>query len=171
MDAKEPNLTEVDAFAMDLAREDDLGAVVRAHIRIESCLVNFVEGHFHDSKHLARMSLVFDDYVSLFMAFGVAEAWGPCLRAMGSLRNRFAHKLNTTLDVQAVNNLYDALPSEGKDQVHASLARIRAIEVNGETLPQKYKDLSCKDQFSLIALIIWTRVRAWELSYGRQPRA
>jgi hypothetical protein len=116
MDAKEPNLTEVDAFAMDLAREDDLGAVVRAHIRIESCLVNFVEGHFQDSKHLARMSLDFDDYVSLFMLFGIAEAWGPCLRAMGSLRNRFAHKLTQVWS--RIERHYDVAPPDvGSDRL------------------------------------------------------
>lgn len=164
MPIPDPILAEAGAFAADLGREDDLGAVVRAHIRIENCLVSFIESYFPAAGNLARMNLDFDDYVSLSLALGVPDVWGSCLRAMGTLRNRFAHKLDTTLDIQAVNNLYKSLPADGKKQVHASLARIRANDSEGAGVPERYSDLPTKDQFKLVAMIIWTRVRAWELS-------
>lgn len=150
---------EVEELAKDLGREDEMGAVVRAHIRLESIVFHFVEALLPASAHIKRMNLDYDGYVSLALALGLDEQYGPSLRAMGSLRNKFAHRISTTLDTSTVNNLYTSLRPEDKQQVQVSFARIRAQHESVQVVT-KYSELSPKDQFQLIAVILWTSMRA-----------
>jgi hypothetical protein len=163
MDTLPQVLSELEAFSKDLAAEDELGSVVRAHIRIESILIALVESRFPLPDSLKRINLEFDGYVSLLLALGLAKEWGPALQAMGKLRNRFAHRIDARLDVQTVNNLYDTLPPNGKQEVHASLNRIRSRDPAGQALPGKYNDLPEKGKFQLIALTIWADLKGTQL--------
>lgn len=136
-----------------------MGAVIRAHIRIEGIVIQFVEFLLKQPSQLKRMNLEFEGYVSLALALGLNEEYGSSLRALGSLRNRFAHSLGTSLDASTVNNLYSALAPKEKDQVQASLSRIRAREGSAE-IPKSYSQLGAKDQFQLVAMVMWTSLQS-----------
>ena len=160
----------IDAFAKDLGREDEMGSVVRAHIRIENLLVELVEGMVPKPTQLKRLNLEYDGYVSLALALGLEDERGPALRAMGSLRNRFAHKLDTALDLSTVKGLYDALAPRDKEQVQASFGRIRS-QHDAVQVAKNYASLSPKDQFQLIALIIWLSLKSKVLIMRGEARA
>lgn len=149
----------IEELASDLAREDEMGAVVRAHIRLENILLQIVDLLVVSPAHLKRMNLDYDAYVSLALALGLSEAYGAPLRAMGSLRNKFAHQLGTSLDAATVNNLYSALAPKEKQQVQTSFARIRAENESVQVI-KKYAELGEKDKFQLIAVILWTSLQA-----------
>lgn len=152
--------TQLDALAKDLARDDDMGAVVRAHIRIENILIQIVEALLPEPSVVKRMNLDFDGYVNLALALGLAKELGPSLRAMGSLRNKFAHRLGTELDVPAVKNLYESLPPRDKKQIHASFTRIRDQHESVKAAAKNYSQLGPKDQFQLIAVVLWCSLQA-----------
>lgn len=153
---------EIQAFSNDLTRQDDLGSVLRAHIRIENQLIRLIENLAFAPQHLSRLQLEYDQYVTMALVLGLRADWVSPLRAIGRLRNSFAHKLEATLDAGTVNNLYESLPADGKAQVHTRYATIRNDNPQF-SLPDRLSDAAPKDRFQLIALILWTRLTAWLL--------
>ena len=156
----------VGAFSKDLSSEDEMGAVVRAHIWLENMVVQFVECFLPDPSHLKSLSLDYDSYVGLALACGLNKDFGPVLRAMGSLRNRFAHRLNTKLDLSTVNNLYKLLTPEQKQQVQTSFEQLRS---ESEPLKKvaRFSNLPIGDQFRLVAISLWTILYAEVLQAKR----
>jgi hypothetical protein len=159
MDTSDKIQAEIQALTADLFREDEMGAVVRAHIRIENLLIQAIECLLPRPAQLKRLNLDYDSRVTLALALGLKERFGPPFRALGKLRNDFAHKLDTSLTKQVVANLYDSLGSEDKEQVQACFRRIK--DENEETRHVKrFSDLEPRDQFKLIAITLWAVVRA-----------
>jgi len=163
MDTPQHIQSDLEAFSKDLTREDDLGSVLRAHIRIEHHLIKLIEKLTSAPQPLARLQLEYDQYVTMALIMGLRPDWVSSLRAMGRLRNRFAHKLEAVLDLEAVNNLYETLPQDGKAQVHDSYANIRG-ENPELPLPERFADAGPKERFQVIVLVMWTRLTAWLLS-------
>jgi hypothetical protein len=162
MDTAPGTQADLDAFAHDLTRGDDLSAVLRAHIRIENHLIRLIEKRAAPTQPLERLQLEYDQYVTLAFVMGLRADWVKPLRAVGRLRNTFAHKLDATLDVGTVNDLYECLPPDGKAQVHDSYKSIRSDNPS-VPLPERFGEAGPKERFQIIALIIWTRLTAWLL--------
>jgi hypothetical protein len=160
MDTSPEVLADVQAFSKALTSEDDLGSVVRAHIRIENHLIKLIEQRISAPQQLSRLQLEYDQYVTMALVLGLSPDWVSPLRAMGRLRNGFAHKLDAALDLNAVNGLYESLPSDGKRQVHDSYANIRR-ENPTVPLPERFGEAGPKDKFQIIAMVLWTRLTAW----------
>lgn len=151
--------SSINELAKDLFREDEIGAVIRAHIRLESILIKLVESLITSPKHLNRLNLDYDSYVNLALALGLDEDLGPVLHAMGKLRNNFAHKLDTKLDSGVVNNLYQALSNREKQQLQTSFSQMRNENEDLKKV-SKISELSPGDQFKIIAVIIWAAMQA-----------
>jgi len=87
------------------------------------------------------------------------DGLGPALRTMGTLRNNFAHRLDTNLDSGTINNLYASLRSVDKQQVQEAFKRIRNQNDSVKQVA-KFSDLPPADQFKLIAVTIWAALQA-----------
>jgi hypothetical protein len=140
------------AFVSALFGEDELGVVVRAHIHIEARLLELLEGLVFDSKSLERMDLDFAQRVNLAVALGLKSEHAPALLALGSLRNAFAHRLDTHLSEARVKNLYAALSATDKQVVQLAYERTKAQQ-NTPHLPA-FKKLDPKTRFILIAVAL-----------------
>jgi len=138
-------------FIGALFGEDELGVVIRAHINIEARLLELLELRVVDPKHLERMDLDFGQRVNLAVALGLKPEHAPALRALGSLRNAFAHRLDTLLTEDRVNNLYEALSAGDKEVVQTAYERTKA-EMQGPDSP--FKALSPKTRFILISVAL-----------------
>lgn len=150
---------EIQELTRDLFREDEMGAVIRVHIRIENLLIQTIECLLPHPKYLPKLNLDYDSRVTLALALGLKEQFGRPFRSFGKLRNDFAHKLDTTLTKQAVNNLYESLGPEEKNQVQATFQRIK--NDNPETRHvSRFADLDPGDQFKVIAVSLWAVVRS-----------
>lgn len=150
---------EIGALSADLTREDELGAVVRAHIRIESLLIQVVESLVLRPPILRKLNFDYDEYVTLALALGVDERFGPPLRVLGKIRNDFAHKLDTTLSKQSARNLYNALSAEDKQRVQGCFERIKSINEQTRDI-KRFSDLEPTDQFKILAITLWAAVRS-----------
>ncbi len=159
MDTSAEIQAEIQALTTDLFREDEMGAVVRAHIRIEGLLIRTVESLLPRPQQLRKLNLDYDQLVTLALALGLREEFGPPFRALGKLRNDFAHKLGTSLSKQVVSNLYETLGSEKKAQVQACFSRIKAEHESTKNI-KRFSDLEPGDQFKLIAISLWAAARA-----------
>ena len=143
MDTSSLEAQEIGAFSDDLAKSDDLGSVIRAHIHIENGVYSLVENLTPNAEHLKRLDLDYDQTVSLALVLGLDADWVPSLRAIGKLRNRFAHQLGTVLDDSTVNNLYESLPATGKNNVQATFSGLRSAGML-RSKAERYFDLEPK---------------------------
>lgn len=138
-----------------------MGAVIRAHIRIENILLTVVEKLTPHPQHLKKLELDYNGYVTLAIALGLKEYFGPPLRALGKLRNDFAHRADFKLTQASVTNLYTTLSSEDKNHVQSMFSHIK--DGNEETSRKKYNELDAMDQFKLIAVTLWAMVKSAQI--------
>lgn len=144
------DLRELDSdFFAVLDAEDELGAVVRAHIHIESCLNALVEGWMVSPSHLAKMQLDYAQKVELAVALGLKEQYSAPLRALGTLRNAFAHRPGTAITKDRADSIYKSLHQDDKNLVQAVYARICAKATDERP---KFKELKARDRFTLVAV-------------------
>jgi hypothetical protein len=153
-----------DDFFRALGQEDDLGMVVRAHIHVEAILLEVIGLSVARSDELP--SLRFEQRVDLAVAVGAIDPTdGPALKALGSLRNAFAHKLNTELTAERVNGVYGALPEREARVVRDLHEENRAPEA------PRFEDLRARDRFIAIVIVmragLLARIRRRERELGR----
>jgi hypothetical protein len=93
----------------DLARQDDVGLVLRGHLHIERELVNLASAMlpFHARCDWGKLS--FRAKVELAYACGLPLDVKNLLEKVGSLRNDFAHKLSARISKSAALDLYNSL--------------------------------------------------------------
>jgi hypothetical protein len=159
-----------DQISKDLFNEDELGAVVRSHIRVESTLNSFVAKSVPKPEHLNKLTLDFDKTVSLALVLGLNEDYAKPLRALGNLRNNFAHKPDMHLSKEAVNNLYSQLSSEAKDLAQTTFQNLKK---GNESMKQfrKLNDMPPSEQLKIIVINIWSRTHAAVMLLDRDKDA
>jgi hypothetical protein len=154
-----PNIVaEQDQFFKVVRGEDELGVVVRSHIYVESALVYLLKQLVVDGAYLEKLNLDYAQRVNLAVALGLKPEHAPPLLALGTIRNAFAHRLNTKLTKDRVDNLYKQFSSADKEILHAIFKRISS---NGQLHGvSSLRSLPPKDQFALLAVAL----RAWLLT-------
>jgi hypothetical protein len=139
-------------FIAALIGEDELGVVLRAHNYVEAQLMRLLETLVPYPEHLKELHLDYAGKVHLSIAMGLRpERAGP-LKALGSIRNRFAHRLDAELSNSDTGNLYKAFHSDDKDIVQQSFERTKKKVAPAEST--KFKQLAPKEQFILLAVAL-----------------
>lgn len=159
----------LDDMVKDLFREDEMGAVIRAHIRLENLLLLLVDHLVPSPKHLRKLNMDYDGQVTLALALGLDDELGPALRGIGNLRNRFAHRLDTTLDSGSISNLYASLRPVDKQQTQDSFKRIRDTNDSIKNVAN-FSELPPDDQFKLIVVTLWAALQAAVLLEQQQTQ-
>ena len=142
-----------DQFLSDLQAEDDLGAVIRAHLYIEYFTDQILELVVPKPDLLKPLKLDFDGKVNLLVALGVDPEIKKPLSALGLMRNKFAHRPNYKLDMSEINNLYESLGPSDKELVHSCYNNLRQNHPDMSGAPA-FKNLTEKEQFVLLAIAI-----------------
>ena len=149
----------LDELIKDLFNEDEMGSVIRAHIRIENTLINIINITAPNPNYIKKLNLDFDGSVTLALLLGLSEEYAKPLTVLGKLRNDFAHKPNMKLSKNEVNNLYKSLNSEAKEFIQNSFKEIK--EKNETIRPfKKFSDVPPIDQFRLIVVNIWAQIQS-----------
>jgi len=81
-------------FYDDLAREDDLGLVVKAHLHIEHQLAEFIASFMDSSENCDWSRVGYAAKLELALGLGLPRHLRKPLEAVGKLRNSFAHNLH-----------------------------------------------------------------------------
>jgi hypothetical protein len=141
-------------FIKTLFGEDELGVVIRAHIYLEARLLELLGLLVRDENHLKKLNLEYSQYVDLAVALGLDQEHAKGLRAFGTLRNEFAHKLDSTLSDTRINSLYQSLSSVDKEIVQAAHVRTESQLGGFGGTAANFKDLEPKKKFILIAVAL-----------------
>lgn len=103
---------KVRALTTVLVGEDDLGKVVRAHIYIEHELQDLIFFAAPNPDQLERFDCMeFSEKVRLALVLGLNANLKAGLSAVGNLRNKFSHRLDTKLGEEEANSLVASLPT------------------------------------------------------------
>ena len=103
-----------EAFFTALDSEDDLGMVIRAHIHVEHELREYILAAAPQPAELKLSDYDYASTLKLAMALGLKPSVKAGLTSLGTLRNKFAHRLNMKLTEQEARQLYSTLSSEDK---------------------------------------------------------
>src|SRR5690606_7620378 len=141
------------SFYAHLISEDELGAVVRAHIHVEASLVDFLRWSVPRPELLPR--LTYELRLRLACALGLDQDHFQALKALGDIRNSFGHNLEAKLTDQTVNDLFGRLPEQSKA---ATLGSYAAMVERGDVEVEQFTALSARDRFVVIAVVLKTFV-------------
>lgn len=100
-----------------LRGEDELGAVIRAHIHIEARLQQVLEALTPVPEQLPKLR--YEQRVKMAAALGLNENAVRPLKKLGEIRNQFGHRLDVTLTAGMVNDLFESLAEEDKAVIRA----------------------------------------------------
>ena len=154
---------DFDEIVSVLTNEDELGCVIRAHIRIEQLLRKALNKWIPHPEYLNKLNADYDGLVTIALMHGMDESYGPPFRAIGKLRNDFAHKPDARLTKQSVGNLYDCLSSEEKQAVQGIYESMkRKFDFDGAA--GRLADLNPFKQFQIIAITLWTIAQAMAMT-------
>jgi hypothetical protein len=143
-----------DDFVQSLFGEDELGVVIRAHIYVEARLIEFLGLLVVDQDYLNKLDLEFSQCVDLAIALGLGQEHAKGLRAFGTLRNEFAHKLDSKLSENRIKSLYESFSASDKEIVQAAYVRTKSQVGGFGGSDVNFKDLDPKKKFILIAVAV-----------------
>lgn len=146
------SMTNNEALTEVLNGEDDLGAVIRAHIHIESSLNSLIESHFEFPEQIKKLNLEFHQKVIVAQAIGLKSEYATPLNTLGTLRNNFAHRLDTELGKNEIESLYKSL--KGDDKQIIQNAYLRTKKEFKMKRPKSVTKLEPREQFTLIIISI-----------------
>ena len=152
-----------------LMGEDELGAVIRAHLLVESQLLSLFELLIRYPEHLEKLRLGYRQRVDLALSLGLKPQYGPPLRKFGQIRNDFAHKPNTTLTKKHVNELYGACHRDDRRVILTSFESTK-LKIEGSTA-KAFKALDPKDRFVLIVVALHSVLLAAVMELQREQDA
>ena len=138
-----------------LSGEDDLGMVVRAHIVIEHELQEFVLLAAPNPSELKFKEMDYDEKVRLALVLGLDPELKAALKAAGTLRNRFSHKLEMKLGEQEAKNLFATLTPEHLKTLRTIYTPHLAKEQN-----QTLQGASVRDRVQMFFMLIFSQVFA-----------
>ncbi|MBW8726090.1 MAG: hypothetical protein JF625_13160 [Inquilinus limosus] len=151
-----------ESFNKSLLGEDELGAVIRGHIHIEHELIEFIRARLSPPEALEALDLDYEGRIKLAIGLGLDKSLRPALRAVGALRNKFAHRLGTEIVADDATKIFDSLDAQAKEVVNFGYQRTRKI-LPQEKKPSNYKSLSPRDQCILYFVVIWAAIASKSL--------
>jgi hypothetical protein len=131
-----------------MSGKDALTIVVRAAIYIESQVIHLIEAHL-DPVHVNKMDLTYLHRVYLAAAVGMEPRLIKPLKALGEIRNKFAHRLDASLSENEAENFYSAFDEADKRIIQGVYQRTR--KASAQKRPARLKSLPALERFTLCA--------------------
>jgi len=111
-----------EAFFQMLDAEDDLGMIIRAHIHIEHELREFILAAAPKPEELKFSDYDYATTLRFAFALGLNPSLKAGLTALGTLRNKFAHRLDMKLTSYEAKEIYSKLSPEYKTDARKAQA-------------------------------------------------
>ncbi|MDH6650358.1 UNVERIFIED_ORG: hypothetical protein M2312_005031 [Rhizobium esperanzae] len=111
-----------------LENNDTLAIVVKSAIFIETEIIELINGAMHNPSALNGLDLTYHQRCGLAIAVGLNQRFSKPLKAIGTIRNKFAHRVDAQFGKDQADNLYDAFDPVDKsiiNKVGSHLAKHR----------------------------------------------
>jgi hypothetical protein len=136
-----------------LMTEDPLPMVLRAQMHIEEELVAFTTAHGHSKNTIPSK---YAHLVALALKLGLPEEFKKQLEVLRKLRNRFAHRQNTAIDLSDAAR-FDAA-HDPDDNVIDYAYQNTLSKLNDGMRKPSVKDLEPKERVVLHIVTLWAGV-------------
>lgn len=110
-----------DEFLRVLFAQDELGAVIRAHILIEAQVNGIIEKLLLDPDKLPRLR--FEQTVRLMISLGASEELSEPLIELGRIRNAFSHRIDTHLTMAMINKWASSFSKSDRAMMDTAIAK------------------------------------------------
>ncbi|MDK1377111.1 MULTISPECIES: hypothetical protein [unclassified Sinorhizobium] len=138
-------------FYNDLIHTNSLVVVVKATIHIEQEVIKLIHSVVYDANAFDKIDLTYLQRIQLAIALGLEPRFLRPLKALGEIRNKFAHVLRHELNKNDVDGFYDAFDPLDKQVIQDTYARVRKSDVMKLRKPKKIAGLTPLDRFALCA--------------------
>lgn len=135
-----------------LMHDEDLIAAVRGHLYIEIQLNHLIERLVPYPEEIENSMLGWQQRVELVLGLGLKSQYGPPLKKLGNIRNKFAHRPDASIEDKDIMELYQCLHREDQDVVLESFRHTQG-QVD-DPVEGEFNDLSAKDRFTLIVVAL-----------------
>ena len=121
--SQNPALSENDRafgakFLKDIAGEDAIGVVIRAHLYAESTLNQLIEECLFRPNAMNVVELAFRIKVPLAAALGIIpEDFQPPLKQLNVLRNKLAHRLDAEISNSDLDSLFYSFAQDDRKAI------------------------------------------------------
>jgi hypothetical protein len=146
--------------------EDDLGAVIRAHLFVENELEQFI-GLRMPGPVDGVLAANYRAKVNIAVALGLPLARKGALEQIGKIRNKFAHDLNFALTDTVIKDFWNSFGEEGQAAIRKSLEGTRTKLLSQGTMASD-ATMTLKDHFSAYAVGVWSSVRVENNRWRRE---
>ncbi|MGQ8634410.1 hypothetical protein ACUTJJ_23335 [Agrobacterium sp. DKPNP3] len=141
-------LSDQDFFTL-LAKADDFAIVIKSAIIIEAEIEELFAAALPNPRHLFGLRLTYEFKVTLAVAVGLDERFLPVLKALASIRNDFAHKLNVGFELDdRARNLYATFHKYDRKLVREN------YEALSEGRGTAFDDLTASDLFIMSVITL-----------------
>lgn len=123
----EPMEISIQKFSEALASEDDLGMILRGHLHIEHQLKEFISLFLPFNQKCDWGKIGYIGRVEIALSCGLPEDMRKPLEKINSIRNCFAHELNTVIQKQTVMDIYNCLSER-----HQNVVKLCYKELGGK---------------------------------------
>lgn len=93
-------------FYRFMAKADPFEIVIKSAIIIESEIEEIFDIAFEAPKHLLTMGMTYEQKMALVLAIGLDERFKPVLKALATVRNKFAHNLDVVFGSDEAKGFY-----------------------------------------------------------------
>ena len=105
-------------FLKDIAGEDAIGVVIRAHLYAESTLNQLIEECLFRPKAMNVVEVAFRIKVALAAALGIIpEDFQTPLKQLNALRNKLAHRLDAEITNSDLDSLYYSFAQDDRKEM------------------------------------------------------
>jgi len=137
-------------FRKALLEDDEIEIVIRSHLYIENLLDELLSSLLPFPEEYEEMNLSYANKVRLVCAAGFDKNFKPMLLALGSIRNKFSHDLNTKIDSELVKDLNSKMHPIAREGTAKMLS-----EMAGEKEFKYFQQHHPRDQFTTLVLNLW----------------
>ena len=129
-------------FYDDLAREDELGIILKGHLHIEHQLKEFISLLLPFGERCDWFKVSYAARVEIALSVGLPDDMRNPLENIVKLRNNFAHNLDCELDKKTIMDFYNGLSNRHREAVklcHKELGKgqpLKPSEADGLELLQ-----------------------------------
>lgn len=142
-----------DEIGHKLISEDsnEVGLVIRSHLYIEILLNELLSLLTPVPEHLESMNLTYANKVKLACAMGLDPEFKSMLLALGTIRNKFSHNLNKTIDADMVKDLHSQVHSKTRESFPKF---INKLNESGQKI-NSFNEGHPRDQFTALVINLW----------------
>ncbi|MGF1854738.1 hypothetical protein L4B78_00590 [Vibrio anguillarum] len=135
-----------------LTQENELGKVIHTHIHVENLINEYLSCVLCSPENIKPINLDYFGKVHLALALGFPNELKKPLLQLGKIRNSFAHKLNSNIDSNYMNNFYGSFSSEQREM----MMKI-AKETNQPWVVESlsWKDVPSSDKFAYLCISLY----------------